>query len=113
MHPPEVDERRVRRLISEIKEALRLLDEALGVPREVFLSSWRDRLSVRYLVIEIVEAAVALGLHLLEARGRRIPESYGAVFREMAEEGIITWEVAEGMRRLVGLRNLQSIGIGR
>ena len=49
---------------------------------------------------------MALGIHLLEARGRRVPESYGAVFRRMAEEGMVSWEVAEGMRRLAGLRNL-------
>lgn len=101
-----MDEGRARELLSDLREALSLLREALSSPREAFLSSWRDRLSVRYLLVEVIEAAAALGIHLLEARGLEAPRSYGAVFTRMAEEGIITWEVAEGMRKLAGLRNL-------
>ena len=103
---PDVDNGRVQRLISELREALSLLNEALERPREAFLSSWRDRLSVRYLIVEIVEASTSLGIHLLEAEGGRAPETYGEVFNKMAERDIISWEVAEGMRKLVGLRNL-------
>ena len=102
----DVDHGRVQKLISELREALSLLNKALERPREAFLSSWRDRLSTRYLIVEIVEASTSLGIHLLEAEGGKAPETYGEVFNKMAEKDIISWEVAEGMRKLVGLRNL-------
>ena len=98
---PDVDNGRVQKLISELREALSLLNEALERPREAFLSSWRDRLSARYLIVEMVEASTSLGIHLLEAGGVKAPETYGEVFNKMAERNIISWEVAEGMRKLV------------
>jgi len=98
---PDVDNGRVQKLISELREALSLLNKALERPREAFLSSWRDRLSARYLIVEMVEASTSLGIHLLEAGGVKAPETYGEVFNKMAERNIISWEVAEGMRKLV------------
>jgi len=103
---PDPDVGRVRELLSEIEEALGLLDELFSRPREEFLSSWRDRFAARYLLMELVEACSSLGVHLLEALRNRVPSSYAQVFNMMAEEGLISWRVAEGMRKLAGLRNL-------
>jgi len=56
--------------------------------------------------VGIVEAASLLGSHILEVEFGVSIETYIEVFKHLARRGILSQDVAQGFRTLVGLRNL-------
>ena len=103
---PEIDTARVERLLVEIEEALNLIREALMVSKQEFLSDIKSIYAVRYAIIRIVEAASLLGMYILEAQYGITPETYSDIFQILSRRDVISADVSEGFRRVVGLRNL-------
>ncbi len=64
------------------------------------------RLLFRLIRIEIVEAAVTIGLHILREQFGEEVEGYVQVFKKLTEHGVLSGDIGEGMIRLARLRNL-------
>jgi uncharacterized protein YutE (UPF0331/DUF86 family) len=76
------------------------------VDQATFFSDSRNVFSVRYLIIQTVEAMTDLCQHML-ARTRGIPcEGYIDCIVKAGEHGIISVALAERLRRLAALRNI-------
>ncbi|MEM0024308.1 MAG: DUF86 domain-containing protein [Thermofilaceae archaeon] len=103
---PEVDVKRVERLLAEIEESLSVISEALSGSMDEFLSDIRSVYAVRYAIVKTVEAAVLVGIHILESKYGAAVETYSEVFEELGRRGVVSRDVSEGLRRLVGLRNI-------
>ena len=56
--------------------------------------------------MEIVEAAVVMGLHILREHFRESIEGYAQVFKKLMECNVVSRDVGEVMIRFVRLRNL-------
>lgn len=73
--------------------------------REIFLADTRNIHSLKYLLIEAVEAIVDTCQHIL-ARSRGIPcEGYVDCIVKAGQEGVISSSLANKLRRLSDLRN--------
>ena len=101
-----IDVQRVERLLTEIEEALDVISSSLMVREDEFLSDVKSIYAVRYAIVRIVEAAALVGMHILEMRYGVTVETYSDVFGQLSRRGVISPDVSEGFRRLVGLRNL-------
>ena len=102
-----LDTDRISRLIQDIEEVLRVISEIVKVDLDHFIADARSRYALRYAIIELVESSSTLGLYLLrEGLGVERVESYFDIFDRLAENGVISNAVREGMKRLVRLRNL-------
>jgi len=73
---------------------------------EEFLKDFKNIYALRYLIIEIVEAASLIGSHVLEACFNTAVESYREVFDMLMKYNVISSEIGEEMKKLTGLRNL-------
>lgn len=65
-----------------------------------------ERLALRYLVIELVEASAVICVHLLRALYYVEVEGYPHCFLRMGELGLIPARLAERLARAARLRNL-------
>ncbi len=106
MSLPNLDMTRLHRLLEEIKEAKAIIESILRRTRDGFLADVEARYATRYAIVKIVEGAAVAGSYILETRFDVIPESYVEVFDALSKKGVISYQVGEGFRRLVGLRNL-------
>ncbi|MEM3447224.1 MAG: DUF86 domain-containing protein [Candidatus Korarchaeum sp.] len=97
---------KVKQRISEIEEAIDELEKLFLMDEESFLRNRTARFSARYSIVQVVEAAADIGLHVLERRFNESPESYRDVFRKLALHGIVSPNTAEEMSKLAGLRNI-------
>ncbi len=98
---------RIKKLLDEIRNSLKLIEKLVDLPYEDFISDIRNRYTLRLALIEIVEASVAIGLIILKELGdvEKI-EGYIQVFRKLIEHRVLTPETGNGMEKLVRLRNM-------
>ena len=97
---PDAAEARFR----EINEALTDLRGLLGKNFEEL--SVHERMSMRYLVIQIVEAAASISVHLLSRLFDERAEGYADCFRRLGERKAIAEGLAERLASAARLRNL-------
>jgi len=101
-----VDRERVSKLIEEIRRSLRVAEEIISLDLNEFLADVRNRYTLRLSIVEIVEAATLIGLHILREQFSDTAEGYVQVFRKLLERGILSRDTGEGMIKLARLRNL-------
>jgi len=79
----------------------------IELDEDIFLSDFRNRYTLRMVLVEIAEASATLSLHILRnlLDVRRI-EGYTRIFDKLVEHGVLSQELSEGMRRFIRLRNL-------
>ena len=97
---PDAAEARFR----EINDALTDLRGLLGKNFEEL--SVHERMSMRYLVIQLVEAAASISVHLLSRLFDERAEGYADCFRRLGERKAIAEELAERLASAARLRDL-------
>ena len=101
-----LDRNRIAKDIADIAMARREIERLVAVDQATFFSDSRNAFSVRYLIIQAVEAMTDLCQHML-ARTRGIPcDGYIDCIVKAGEHGIISVALAERLRRLAALRNI-------
>ena len=101
-----LDRNRIAKNIADIAMARGEIERLIAVDQATFFSDSRNVFSVRYLLIQAVEAMTDLCQHML-ARTRGIPcDGYIDCIVKAGEHGIISVALAERLRRLAALRNI-------
>jgi uncharacterized protein YutE (UPF0331/DUF86 family) len=101
-----LDRNRIAKDIADIAMARGEIERLIAVDQAAFFSDSRNAFSVRYLIIQAVEALTDLCQHML-ARTRGIPcDGYIDCIVKAGEHGIISMALAERLRRLAALRNI-------
>jgi uncharacterized protein YutE (UPF0331/DUF86 family) len=101
-----LDRNRIAKDIADIAMARAEIERLIAVEQATFFSDSRNVFSVRYLIIQTVEAMTDLCQHML-ARTRGIPcDGYIDCIVKAGEHGIISVALAERLRRLAALRNI-------
>ena len=90
--------------ISEVNEAIKLLKELIAKPYEK-LSKY-EKLSMRYLVIQLVEASASICLHLLIELLEDHARGYPECFIKLGEHKVIPEKLAKKLSHAARLRNL-------
>ena len=93
-------------LIKEIKDGLDEVKEIIAVGLNDFIRDRSKRFAMRYSVVLVVEAAADLGVVILKRCFDEEVRSYREVFLKLAERGVVSFGVAEGMASLASLRNM-------
>ena len=101
-----LDRNRIAKDIADIAMARGEIERLIAVDQATFFSDSRNVFSVRYLLIQAVEAMTDLCQHML-ARTRGIPcDGYIDCIVKAGEHSIISVALAERLRRLAALRNI-------
>jgi uncharacterized protein YutE (UPF0331/DUF86 family) len=101
-----LDRNRIAKNIADIAMARGEIERLITVDQATFFSDSRNVFSMRYLIIQAVEALTEICQHML-ARTRGIPcDGYIDCIVKAGEHGIISVALAERLRRLAALRNI-------
>jgi len=102
-----VNDERIKRLLAEIGESLKVARSITSMEYDEFIRDIRNRYTLRLAIVEIVEASASLGLYILrEFLSIRRVEGYSHIFRRPVEHGVISPRLGEEMEKLTRLRNL-------
>jgi uncharacterized protein YutE (UPF0331/DUF86 family) len=101
-----LDRNRIAKNIADIAMARGEIERLITVDQATFFSDSRNVFSMRYLIIQAVEALTEICQHML-ARTRGIPcDGYIDCIVKAGEHGIISVALVERLRRLAALRNI-------
>ena len=90
--------------IREVNDTISLLNEL--VVKEFNELTLYEKLSMRYLVIELVEATASICVHILMNMYNEKPEEYPDCFIRLGMKGIVPENLAKKLALAARLRNL-------
>lgn len=100
-----IDPERIEKLISTMRESLRLLYEIKEMPKTDFLKDKHKQGSVKYNLIVAIEAAIDIANHLISKSGFRAPEDYADTFRVLSDAGVLDSKFALELEKMARFRN--------
>jgi len=101
--PLAINAEMIEARIREMNDAIRLLRELTSRPYGELTK--HEILAMRYLVIQLVEAASSACLHLLAAQGERA-EGYPECFLRISQKGVVPEGLGSRLASAARLRNL-------
>ena len=100
-----LDKDRITKNKSDILNVKSQIDDFIAVDKETFLSDKRNALSLKYLLVEAVEAISDVCQHILAKTKGLACDGYIDCIVKAGDNGIITPELSNKLRRLADLRN--------
>ncbi len=101
----DFDADRLRRNKRDILDIRRSLEDFTSGGRDAFLADPRNALSVKYLLVQVVEAIADTCQHLLSRVAGVACEGYVDCILKAGEHGLLPLDLADKLRRLADLRN--------
>lgn len=101
---PKIDKQLVLKRITEIRDTVDFLKEILDKAFNELNKT--EILSIRYSIIQLVEAAATICLHIMHTVYGFYPESYPSCFLIMHEKGWIPKNLGNKLATVSRLRNL-------
>ena len=99
-----VDKDYVKKLVDDIRSAIDEIVSFCSKPFEEL--SVADRYAIRYCLIVVVEALIALALHIARRAFGEKPETPIHALRVLRDRGLVTPSECSDLEKLVRLRNL-------
>jgi uncharacterized protein YutE (UPF0331/DUF86 family) len=108
MSPRELDRDVMTARLQLIEELLSNLKSLGEISADSLSTDWIRRSAVERVLMQLVDAAVAINSHVASAMLGRTPATYRQSYELAAEAGAITRELAQLLQPSVGLRNVLS-----
>lgn len=99
------DPERVDRLISSMRESVRLLHDIKNLSEAEFLKDIHKQSSAKYNFITAIEAAIDIANHLISKGRFRSPEDYADTFRVLRDANVLNAEFALELEKMARFRN--------
>ncbi len=96
---------KIRKITSEILEALENLEDLKKLSQAEFLSDPHKLSSAKYNFIVTIEGAVDLCNHIIAINGFRTPEDYADTFKVMSENGAFDNDFTQLLIQMAKFRN--------
>jgi uncharacterized protein YutE (UPF0331/DUF86 family) len=96
---------KIRKLFSEMDNALRQLKDLALLPYEAFSSDPHKIGSAKYHLIVAIEGAIDLCHHVISKNRYRTPDDYAETFQVMAEHGVFAPEFTATLKQMARFRN--------
>lgn len=101
-----VDPRKVRSLLGRLAEHSRELEAYVEMEADAYLANRQAVLASKYLLVNVIEDALAVANHVIASEGFRGPTDYADSFRVLEEHGLLAPELATRLAAAAGFRNL-------
>ena len=89
-----------------IDNDLEFLQEFEGMDEEDFVGSYKNVQAVKYSLLEIIEACIDIGHHIVASKGFGRAERYRDIFHILGEREVINSALASRLGDMAGFRNL-------
>lgn len=98
---PEVVRKKIAKATAWLNEA----EQLLGRPLDEYLADARGKDLAAFYVFLAIQECIDLAAHWVADSGWSPPDDAASTFDVLADRGVISREVADGMRLATGLRN--------
>jgi uncharacterized protein YutE (UPF0331/DUF86 family) len=102
----EINIEKIKTLEKDILNSVSEIRSLIAKEEEIFIKERRDIYSLRYLLIEAVEAIANICNHILARMTGQVPKGYPDCFEKLSEAKIITGELGEKLSKAASLRNI-------
>lgn len=89
-----------------IDNDVEFLQEFKGMSEDDFLGSYKNVQAAKYSLLEISEACIDIGHHIIAAKGFGRAEKYRDIFHILSERGVLDPALASRLGDMAGFRNL-------
>ena len=100
-----VDPERINKLVSSMRESVRILHEIKDMPELDFKKDIHRQSSAKYNFIVAIEAAIDIANHLISKSRFRAPEDYADTFRVLGDAGVLESEFTLELEKMARFRN--------
>lgn len=101
-----LDIKKIKFLISEIKESLVDIRRFTGVPQEEFWADKRNILAVEHLLLRAIEATANICSHIAARKLKKGVESPAECFELLEKEKLISKNLSTALRQMARFRNI-------
>ncbi len=99
------DHERVKKLISSIRKSNNLLADIAKRDEKKFMEDVHIQSSAKYNFIASIEAVIDVSNHIISRNSLRAPEDYADTFAVLEENGIITEDFSNELKKMAKFRN--------
>lgn len=101
----EIDIKKIQKRISEIEENLTKIRKYSSVSDKEFWADERNIYTLKQLLLEAIEAAGSICLHLVVKKLKKGVERFGECFEELEKGGIINHSLYRELKSMIEFRN--------
>lgn len=102
----ELDTKKIKLLISEVKKSLAGVRKYIDVPAKEFWSDKRNILAVEHLLLRAIEATSNICVHIAAKKLNKGVESAAECFELLGEEKLISKSLSADLRKMARFRNI-------
>ncbi len=101
-----IDKEKIAKRISDVQSAFNSLDKYAGINEAEFLNDDEKVAAAKYFLISMIEGCISLCTHISAKELHKVPDTYTTCFKILADNNIISDDLATSLARMAGFRNL-------
>ena len=102
----EINIEKVKTLEKDLLNTVSEINSIISKAEEAFIKEQTYIYSLRYLIIEAVEAMANICNHILTRIIGQVPKGYPDCFEKLSDARIITGELSDKLKKVASLRNI-------
>lgn len=102
----EINIEKVKALEKDLLDTSSGIKSIIAMKEDSFLKDQKNIYSLRYLLIEAVEAMANICNHILARITGQVPKGYPDCFEKLSDAKIITKELSDRLKKVTSLRNI-------
>ncbi|MBM4135799.1 MAG: DUF86 domain-containing protein [Nitrospira sp.] len=102
----EINREKINTLEKDLLDTVSEIKSITAMEDEVFIKDSKYIYSLRYLLIEAVEAMANICNHILARVAGQVPKGYPDCFEKLSDAKIITRELGDKLKKAASLRNI-------
>lgn len=102
----EVDLEKLKARANDVQYAVEKIRSYAALSEEVFWQDERNLFTVKYLLLQAIEATGSICVHVLAKKFQVPVSSYAACFENLEKQGVISQDLSMKLRKMVRFRNI-------
>ncbi len=102
----EINIEKIKTLEKDLLDTISEIKSLIALEEEAFLKDRKNIYTLRYLLIEAVEAMANICNHILTRLKGEVPKGYPDCFEKLSDAEIIAKELGNKLRKVASLRNI-------
>jgi uncharacterized protein YutE (UPF0331/DUF86 family) len=102
----ELDIKKIKFLVSEIKESIEEIRKIAKIPEKEFWADKRNILAIEHLLLRAIEATSNICVHIAARKLKKGVESPAECFELLGKEKLIPKKLSDRLRKMARFRNV-------
>lgn len=104
--PREINIEKIKTIEKDLLDTSSGIKTLIAVGESAFLKDQKNIYSLRYLLIEAVEAMANICNHILARITGQVPKGYPDCFEKLSDANVIKNDLADRLKKVTSLRNI-------